>query len=438
MAPKKKETKRAGKTGEGRKAKRSTSARGKRQALQRPAATARTDPTGRTRGAARAAAALVPPALVGGEGLDDRADADAEDDDVEAGPPRKSAKPTGPLKREAPEDDDEEEEDEDAAGSSTRPPPAKRSKPDKGKGRAIDPPEEPGDAGANEEPGAPAIDPPERQGDEDGEDFEDGDEADEATVDGDKRVQRYFDELEHVYATSESRDRVNFEGNQADLVLSLKVFRDPLRPIARLGYHAQLLLIQTVQNASGEDIERTRVIGYIQAWRITKRTARLPNVSNEPLTDLLNENDAYSPVDETTRCLLVIFRLDAQPRAGVGEHIAQLRDNSLMFIEMIYIRPQFSGRGLLRPAFDRFYEALSRLPEWFAFAGSLVLSPAPPRDSKGDVWVPGGLNEKEIEAAVVAAEETLINIYRGRDFAVWVRKGPVRGHLITIMGRATQ
>jgi hypothetical protein len=154
----------------------------------------------------------------------------------------------------------------------------------------------------------------------------------------------------------------------------------------------------------------------------------LPNVGNAWRTDILENDDEETPLNETRMCLLALFRRDGEPRAAVGEHTDQLRDNPLMFIQMIYIRPQFSRQGLLRPALECFYDALSQLPEWFAFAGSLVLVPGPPDDAKGNVWA--GRDLKDVE-------NTLANIYRGQGFTIWIHNGKVRGELITVMGRAT-
>jgi len=57
-----------------------------------------------------------------------------------------------------------------------------------------------------------------------------------------------------------------------------------------------------------------------------------------------------------------------------------------MYIEMIYIESDFQRNGLLKPALEGFYETLANgIPEWFAFAGTIVLIPASPQGEHGNV-----------------------------------------------------
>jgi hypothetical protein len=250
--------------------------------------------------------------------------------------------------------------------------------------------------------------------------------ADEANPDADavERQEDPWREVDAPLATTDARIACQFEGNPAELIVSLRVFSDPFGFRSRLGYLGRLQLART--DDEGEQLDN--VIGYIQAWRISKPTTSLPQVNTAWLQEILSNGRKAPEIEETVLCLQALFTGAGVLQETLRENTDRIAENPLMFIQMIYTRHGFQSKGLLRPALDCFYTAIGQLPQWFAFAGNLVLVPSAPADYKGRMW-------EDFDADT--AEETLIGVYRNRGYAVWVRDAKVRGNLVTVMGRAT-
>lgn len=232
-------------------------------------------------------------------------------------------------------------------------------------------------------------------------------------------------------ATSESNRRCTFQGDDARLTVSLKVHTDP-DSSCRLGYYARFILRHRRGKHDRSDDEGDDVVGSIQSWRIAKNTHRSPNAEHTAwLEELLAFKRQKHAKTETAKCLRVLFNGDGEVTKEARDHADALDQKSLMFIEMIHIRPAFARNGLLRHALESWYEALERLPEWFAFSGTLVLVPSKPDGAYGDAWI--GMSDEEIEAS-------LINVYRRRGFERWAEGELRRGlfmEVIIVMGRAT-
>ena len=226
-------------------------------------------------------------------------------------------------------------------------------------------------------------------------------------------------------ATSNILGACIFRDHEAELAVALKVFNDPDN-VSRIGYYAKFRLTVPDADATDELIDG-KTIGHILAWRISKPTTSLPNVGNAWLDEILAADPVDDDMDETSLCMLALFDHDGTVKPIVGANINQLNQHPLMFIEMIYIHEDFQGNRLLQPTLDLFYSAIAQLPEWFAFAGTLVLVPAKPGGYKGNVWK--GWTWKNVE-------NRLIQIYGRHGFVPWIRNVESRDNeIVSVMGR---
>ena len=98
-----------------------------------------------------------------------------------------------------------------------------------------------------------------------------------------------------------------------------------------------------------------------------------------------------------------------------------------MFIKMIYILDNYQHQGLLRPVLLSFHDLLAALPEWYAFAGTLLLVPARPDDKRGEAW--GDRTEEYVEEVLKGAYQ------KHGGYEVWANEAKVSGRLVTVMGK---
>ena len=431
MAPKKKKQTKSGSKVPPKKASAKASTTTRSAVTKKPAAKA-TEPTRKqpVRKAAQATRREEPPAN----------DADAgEESDREGSPPRKLAPKRATRKRKTPEDGEAGGEDELTAGPATHRPASKKAKPDKGKGKVTDTQrgskrprsEASGDEDSEDEDdvGPSKRNKRRREADAPGSTDSADRPADDADADANAAVDEEdaedpWEEVGAPLATTVARVECMFQEMPAELIVSIKVFNDPYDFTSRLGYLARLRLART--DADGQQLDD--VIGYIQAWRISKPTTTVPDVNPEWQGEILSAGAKHEAMEETALCLQALFTQDGTPRPALKGNTAQVEQDPLMFIQMIYTRHRFQRNGLLRPALDGFYTAIAQLPQWFAFAGTLVLVPSAPADYKGAVWE--GTDDRVVE-------KTLIRVYTRCGYAVWVRNAVVDDMYVTVMGRAT-
>lgn len=257
-------------------------------------------------------------------------------------------------------------------------------------------------------------------------------------------------------------------GTPEDVVLTLRlrIFRDTQFP--RLGYYAKIILRRSARpgavadnnadagapgldgntlniNGNGANpannptpendapaLNDEEAVGYIHAWRIDKPTSRNHATSRSTWIEKLltpNLNQIDDAGHETALCLRALFTQKGQAKKVLGDRGSLLDDNSLLFIQMVHIYGAYQRKGLLRHILSAFYEALGRLPEWFVFAGPIVLVPGAPAEGtqRGAAWV--GVDVEQ-------AEQVLMNAYATHGgYVVWVRNAKVSTNLITVMGR---
>jgi hypothetical protein len=244
--------------------------------------------------------------------------------------------------------------------------------------------------------------------------------------------QDVFQALALVERTRDCR----FRGRDASMTMELRVHEDTSvhadpRLRSRLGYRAKIFLMHTA--AKGR--QRKDEIGYIEACRIARPNNQTPNADNDNWRrDFLSgevDKSVREEFEETARCLRALFK--NKPVADRGKvrhanHEDALSENPLLYIAMIYISPNFQRQGLLGTALILFHDLVDRLPEYFAFRGVVILTPARPADGKGDVW--DGIEETK------TIERILENSYRKYGgYEVWVEDYKGAGELLTIMGR---
>ena len=421
----------------------------RKQATSKKAAPGKTQATARTTRATTAAATrTLPPRAAAGRRQAQAPPADQADGDTdeEDGPPQRPTRKTTTKRKDKIVESSDEDEDADEAIL----PPAKKPTTAKAKARstqrATKRPRDDADEDRDEEDGNANAGSPRRSkrakradskapativDDEDAGDGAADEQQGEANNDvgsGDDAEDDRDDPFEEInaIATRDSRTAVTFEEQDAELTVSLKVFNDPDPLRSRLGYRAQFSLTRP---AADSEVERlTNVVGYIDAWRIAKRTANLPEANHLAFIQELTRNGTKRPnIRETSICMAALYTEKGEVRQKLDDGIiAQLNDNPLIFIEMIYIRPAFQGRRLLRSALDCFYQALAELPEWFAFAGTIVLIPGRPKGRLGDSHE--GKEDEDVEKELEA-------IYERLGYTIYIKDGKARGHTVTVMGK---
>ena len=319
-------------------------------------------------------------------GADDTGAADQQDEDSDR-PERRTRRQAIKRKRDV---GSSEPEDDDGLGiekTSERAPPKKKSKPGKSRARAeLSAPEDP--------------------------DLMNWSEV-EVLAEVDCEVTFGFGKGKSI---TERRMRVN-----------LQVHKDPNKFGSRLGYRARLTLLPSAR-AEGETL-----VGYVHGWRIDKPTQTFPNKRLRDVwrQELLKTGRKTTVIEETSLCMRALYSDDGEVRDVVSKGTAELQ-NSLLFVQLIYILPEFQKKGLLPATLAGYHGVLASPPEWYAFTGTVVLVPARPEGSRGNVW--GKMSDKEVENVLIKA----YNKHGG--YEVWARDANVilqRGEEteLTVMGR---
>ena len=228
----------------------------------------------------------------------------------------------------------------------------------------------------------------------------------------------------HALAEVELEVPCQFRKEQVKLRLTLRV-HGPNNLETRLGYRARLTLSGT---DPAQPDNKSEVIGYIHSWRMNKPTAAFPKGAKSAcFREPLNVSKDGDVSNEVALCVLALFSNAGNVKQKAQAHREELLNNSLMFIETVWILPQFQGGGLLQHVLEAYHEALAALPEWYAFAGTIVLIPARPTGEKGNSWDPRSNDD---------VERILIHAYRTRGgYEVYVRNAPVKRVYVTVMGR---
>ena len=219
----------------------------------------------------------------------------------------------------------------------------------------------------------------------------------------------------------------------ARMHVTLKVHRDPAEEFdSRLGYHANISLERPDEKSEEPVIEQ---IGYIHSWRIDKpnRRTRNPKAKTRWKNDFLRKNPhkRFPPAgSETAGCLQALFTKAGLVKPELEDQSNILDDEPLIFLQMIYLFPQFQGKGLLRDVLTGFHELLFKLPEWYSFDGPVVLVPAAPDGVRGQSW--NAKSDQQLEDV----ERTLARAYTTHGgYTVWVRDQVVYSKGVTVMGR---
>lgn len=234
-------------------------------------------------------------------------------------------------------------------------------------------------------------------------------------------------ELKDVEVLAEVDEAVQctFKHEDAKLTTRLQVHKDPDNFVSRLSYRARFFLAHTLEGDEREDD-----IGYLESWRIDKPTAVSPEAKTAWLKETMGQRVVVRPeaIRETASCLEALYTQKGQPKFQLRKdgHETELADNSLIFIQMIYIRTAFARNGLLEHAFRSYHALLAELSDGFAFAGTLVLVPARPSGPRGKAW--GDAEDEEVEAV-------LQTIYGRYGYTVWAENVKVNDIFITVMGR---
>jgi hypothetical protein len=218
---------------------------------------------------------------------------------------------------------------------------------------------------------------------------------------------------ETVLASAEDSVQVEVDGQNAWLTTRLQILPDPVSA-SRLRYRATLYL-QTGKQEDGDGV----YAGYVNGWRIAKKTNAKGSASDSWVKDLLqplpnNLKKTSISLKETALCLRALFDGDgdAQKDADMSEELRkQLHSESLLFIEMLELDHPYQGKGLLLAMMGSYTVTLGLLPEWFAFAGTIVLVPAKPAAAH-DIW--SGVADDKVEGK-------LISKYERVGFQVWTR-----------------
>ncbi|KAI7337512.1 hypothetical protein KC315_g2274 [Hortaea werneckii] len=215
-------------------------------------------------------------------------------------------------------------------------------------------------------------------------------------------------------------DEVPIKEKAGYLKTKLRIETDPTSQ-HRLAYNATFSLVPTPnpsENQEDQEEEQEQEVGYLLSWRVDKPTSTHPEAKT-PWKDLLTLPIPRQPKSqrELAKCLQAIYDKKGVLRPDFHAYEAELTENSLLYIEMVFLDETVRGTGAFRSAMQGFEAALAGLPEWFAFAGTVLLVPGMPIIHQ-DAW------EGERDDAKI--EEVLIGKYSKRGYEVWARKAEVR------------
>lgn len=225
-------------------------------------------------------------------------------------------------------------------------------------------------------------------------------------------------------------DIEDFRRGQATLRTVLRVHQD-LQFSARLGYAAKLYLTRTAGADVPEEHTTEQQVGYIHAWRIDKASDRNGNQARPAWVAQFLKNN-FDAMDESGTELAMCLRALHTQTGGLRKPLqdknlqGRLVNDSVMFVQMVYIDRRFTGGGLAGHAFDRFYHLLTQLSEWYYFTGTFILVPCLPEGPRGASWE--GKSDEEVEVI-------LRRVYEKYDYGVYVLNANVLKSKITVMGR---
>ncbi|KAI7088420.1 hypothetical protein KC356_g3334 [Hortaea werneckii] len=214
----------------------------------------------------------------------------------------------------------------------------------------------------------------------------------------------------------ESIDETPLNDKAGHLKTILRIETDPSSQ-HRLAYNATFFLVPSSDPSELQEDEEQEV-GYLLSWRIDKPPSTRPE-GRKSWKDIMTIPIPRqpNPQRELAKCLQAIYDKKGTLRPEFHAHEAQLTENSLLYIEMVFLAEQVRGTGAFRIAIQGFEAALAALPEWFAFAGTIVLVPGMPIAHR-DAW--------EGERDDTKIEDELIRKYSTRGYEVWARKAEVR------------
>ncbi|KAG6354920.1 hypothetical protein INS49_004001 [Diaporthe citri] len=188
-------------------------------------------------------------------------------------------------------------------------------------------------------------------------------------------------------AQIEASETINFKGGKDNATIRtlVSVKKCPHGFRSRLGYHANLYI------TLADGVERE--IGYITAWRISRRSGVNPNIDPQyVLADWYFES--LGTYDEDSKqlayCIRSLYGKGEIPHR-ISERIVnrekrnEIQDggNELVFIETIYIkwredrkdaRTEYRGYGLAAIYLETYYRLLGGkvLPAWFSLRGPVT------------------------------------------------------------------
>lgn len=244
------------------------------------------------------------------------------------------------------------------------------------------------------------------------------------------KIDDWFDDIEAKNSQDVERD-CKFEGQDAKLIISLKVYDDPEGLDSRKGYQARIQLIRnSAHEISEQETGKQDTIGYIQSWRIHKpETASAGERSSGGWKRelLRGKDDITEALYPTSRCLQALYNSCPDGRfKGPEEHADAIKQEYIMYIEMIYIKDDFQKKKLLRPTLEGYYEALRTVTGDDAFSGTLVLIPSKPEGIKGKCW--GDEKPEDVMPK-------LTKIYERLGFEIWEPEARTLGGKARVMGR---
>ena len=169
------------------------------------------------------------------------------------------------------------------------------------------------------------------------------------------RLEDINDAHQTTLAKTQAGVKCLYNDNPAALIVSLKVFSDPNNYASRLRYCTRLELTYKAINEWHENRRQNNIVGHIEAWRIVKPAPNLPGVNNAWVKELLANKEKAAETYETALCMRALFTRVGEPKTALGKYTAQIRDDPIMFVQIIYIRCHFRQKGLLSPSLDGFY-----------------------------------------------------------------------------------
>lgn len=196
---------------------------------------------------------------------------------------------------------------------------------------------------------------------------------------------------------------------------------------SRLGYRLNFFLA-----TNGRVFEH---VGDIHSWRIDKpkpngriKPASLKDYMEADFNPKMDDLDIDGRVKENALCMQAIYKPDGTLREEFAGFEQRLWENKLMFVELVEIFDGFRQRGLAGRMLAMYHTLLRSpdLPEWYQFAGTIVLVPSPP--SVEDL---AGWGKLDLDAV----QEILVQMYRKSGYEVWRSLVKVGRYGAKIIGR---